>query len=195
MKYMKEFITSFIRRPAFSTIEVKNFLERRGASKGYFKLMLQNLEHSQRIHRITKGSYTFHEEVQFVGYAFYPFYYGLEDALTLRGIWGQQTNPVVITPRKVRPGIREFHSRNYFVRRIQRKLFFGYALFKYQNFFIPVSDVEKTLIDIVHFRSKIPKETIAVVIDKCDKAKLCIYTNKLPPYLAERMKALIVEYS
>ncbi|EQD66731.1 transcriptional regulator, partial [mine drainage metagenome] len=81
--------------------------------------------------------------------AFLPFYYGLEDALSLRGFWEQETNPVIITPRKVRNGVRQFDSRNYVVRRIDRKMFFGYTFVNYEEFYIPVSDTEKTLIDLI----------------------------------------------
>jgi hypothetical protein len=55
---------------------------------------------SGRIYKITRGSYTFYDEVQYAGFAFQPFYYGLEDALSLLGLWKQETNPVIITPGK-----------------------------------------------------------------------------------------------
>ena len=65
------------------------------------------------------------------GFGFSPFYYGLEDALSLRNVWEQETNPVIITPRTVRVGIRKFEGRHFVVRRIDRSMFFGYTFVDY----------------------------------------------------------------
>ena len=81
MKYMKQFTEEFSKKPAFVIGEVKSFLDRRNASEGYYRLLIQNMIKSNRIHKITRGAYTFHDEVQYVGFAFQPFYYGLEDAI------------------------------------------------------------------------------------------------------------------
>ena len=143
MRYISDFLHHFSEKPAFSANEARLFLKRRGASEGYHKLLLEKLYSSGRIYRITRGHYTFYEEVQHVGFAFSPFYYGLEDALSLLNLWEQETNPVVITPRKVRSGIREFRGRNYVVRRIDRSMFFGYIYIKYEKFYISVSAPER----------------------------------------------------
>ena len=49
---------------AFVIGEVKSFLYRRNASEGYYRLLIQNMIKSSRIHKITRGAYTFHDEVQ-----------------------------------------------------------------------------------------------------------------------------------
>lgn len=100
MKYMKDFVEHFSDKPAFNVNEVKLFSENRQASEGYHKTLIQNLLKSGRIFKITRGAYTFYEEVQFVGFAYQPFYYGLEDALSLRDLWEQGTNPGCIDPSK-----------------------------------------------------------------------------------------------
>ncbi|MHB8359305.1 MAG: hypothetical protein ACYDCP_07390 [Thermoplasmataceae archaeon] len=110
MKYMHDLVSHFFSKPAFSVDELKAYLHRRQAPEGYHKVLIQNLLNSGKIFRIARGSYTFHEEIQYVGFAFKPFYYGLEDALSLRELWEQETNPVIITPRKVRNGLRQFEG-------------------------------------------------------------------------------------
>jgi predicted transcriptional regulator of viral defense system len=141
--------------------------------------------------KITRGAYTFYDEVQYARFAFPPFYYGLEDALSLRGLWEQETNPVIITPRKVRNGIRQFDSRNYIVRRIKRKMFFGYTLLQYEQFYIPVSDIEKTLIDLVYFGIRVPDEVISTMIGKLNRETFNSYLTELPQYLSNRMRIIV----
>ena len=193
MKFMKQFTEEFSKKPAFVIGEVKSFLGRRNASEGYYRLLIQNMIKSSRIHKITRGAYTFHDEVQYVGFAFQPFYYGLEDALSLRGLWEQETNPVIITPRKVRTGVRQFDSRNYIVRHIKRKMFFGYALLQYEQFYVPVSDIEKTLIDLVYFGIKVPDEVISIMIRKINRKTFNSYLTELPQYLSKRMRLFVRE--
>ncbi len=191
MKFMKWFIEEFSNKPAFGIDEVKAFLRRRNASEGYHKLLIQNMIKSGRIYKITRGVYTFHDEVQYAGFAFTPFYYGLEDALSLLGLWEQETNPVIITPRKVRNGIRQFDSRNYLVRRVRRKMFFGYTLMKYEQFYIPVSDIEKTLIDLVYFNIRVPDEVISTIIRRLNRETFNSYLIELPQYLSSRVRIIV----
>ena len=191
MKYMKQFTEEFSRKPAFVIDEVKSFLNRRNASDGYYKLLVQNLLKSNRIHKITRGAYSFYDEVQYAGFAFQPFYYGLEDALSLRGLWEQETNPVIVTPRKIRTGVRQFDSRNYIVRHIKRDMFFGYSLLLYDQFYIPVSDIEKTLIDLVYFGIRVPDEVISIMIRKLDRQTFNTYLTELPKYLSNRIRKVV----
>ena len=191
MKYMKQFTEEFSRKPAFVIDEVKSFLHRRNASDGYYKLLVQNLLKSNRIHKITRGAYSFYDEVQYAGFAFQPFYYGLEDALSLRGLWEQETNPVIVTPGKVRTGVRQFDSRNYIVRHIKRDMFFGYSLLLYDQFYIPVSDIEKTLIDLVYFGINVPDEVISIMIRKLDRQTFNTYLTELPKYLSNRIRKVV----
>ena len=179
MKYMKEFISYFHSKPAFSSFEARSFFSFREGPKGYHKTVISNLINSGRLLRITRGHYTFHEEVQFAGFAFMPFYYGLQDALSQRNLWEQETNSVIITPKKVRSGLRTFEGSNYIVRWIDRSMFFGFSLMQYDDFFIPVADPEKILIDMVYYREFIPEETKAALIDSIDRELLSEYLLRL----------------
>ena len=191
MKFMKQLTENFSKKPAFLIDEVKLFLDRRNASEGYYKLLIHNLLKSNRIYKITRGAYTFRDEVQYSGFAFHPFYYGLEDALTLRGLWEQETKPVVITPRKVRNGDRQFDSRNYVVRNIKRNMFFDYSLLQYGQFYIPVSDIEKTLIDLVYFGIRVPDETLVNVIKKLNRDIFNTYLTEIPENLSKRLRKVV----
>ena len=189
MKFMKEFISQFSSKPVFSSYEARNFFRFRQGPEGYYKVVLNNLVRSGRIYRITRGQYSFYDEIQYVGFAFKPFYYGLQDALPIRNIWEQETNPVIITPRRVRSGIRIFQGRSYLIRWIERSMFFGYSLVEYGDFFIPVADAEKTLIDMVYYHEFMPEEVKDEILKAVKKEKLQEYILMLPEYLRKRVSA------
>ncbi len=191
MKFMKEFLEYFSSKPTFSSDEARNFFSFRQGPGGYYKTVINNLIKSGRIYRITRGHYSFFDEVQFTGFAYKPFYYGLQDALSLLDLWEQETNPVIITPRKVRNGTRVFNDRNYVVRRIDRKMFFGYSLIKYGDFYIPVSDSEKTLIDMTYYHEYIPEETKLALIDSIKPQIFHEYCSRLSPILKKRVLSVI----
>ncbi len=191
MKYMQEFISYFHSKPAFSSFEARSFFSFREGPKGYHKTVISNLINSGRLLRITRGHYTFHEEVQFAGFAFMPFYYGLQDALSQRNLWEQETNSVIITPKKVRSGLRTFEGRNYIVRWIDRSMFFGFSLMKYGDLFIPVADPEKILIDMVYYREFIPEEAKTTLQDSIDRELLSEYLMKLSAPTKKRVLSFL----
>ena len=187
MKYVAEMRKRFGNSPAFTIDDLKVFLGKRGISGGYLNLLVHNLLSDGEIKRISRGVYTFSEELEVVGFGFRPFYYGLQEALSLRNLWEQETNPVVITPRKVRSGMRVFEGANYRVRRIDRRMFFGFSMMRYKGFWIPVSDLEKTLIDFIYFKEPLSQEVEAEMRKKADGKILREYLKKCPGWVKERV--------
>ncbi len=191
MKYMRDFIGEFTERKTFTLRDVRIYLSDKKISKDYLRVFIHNLLKKGKIKRITKGVYTFMDEVEVVGFAFSPFYYGLQEALSLRNLWEQETNPIVITPRKVRSGLRVFQGRNFLVKKINRKMFFGFEMIKYYDFWIPVSDIEKTLIDFVYFRQPLSKEVVTEMKKKIRPKIMKQYLVRCPKYLSKRVKNLL----
>ena len=183
----------FAAEPAFTSRDVRAFFGRRRMSPGYQKLMVHKLISQGKLFRISKGAYTFMQEAQAVGFAFQPFYYGLQDALSLRNLWEQETVPVVVTPRRVRSGIRKFAGSNYLVRRIRRSMFFGFEMLRYGDFWIPVSDVEKTLIDLVYFRQPVSRGLAGELKRAIRKDVLKRYLKRSPLRVRKRVLALLAE--
>src|SRR3989344_5858572 len=178
MKYMRTVVDGIRQAPVVTRQDLLRLLAKAGASKGYLNLTIHNLLKKGAIKRITRGAYTAFDDVQLAGFAFRPFYYGLQDALSLRNLWEQETVPVIITPRKVRSGIRQFEGANYLIRRIERRMFFGSELIKYGGFWIPVTDAEKTLIDFAYFNEPLPKEALRELRRRIDRKKLASYLKK-----------------
>lgn len=178
---MKELIGTFSKDeyPVFTSKDAALAMKAKGISLGYLNLMLHNLVEQGRITRITKGVYTFHDDAAVVGFAFQPFYYGLESALWLRGISGQGANFVVMTPRSVRSGIRDFKGRNYRVQKIRPSMVFGYGLVRYGRVWLPVSDIEKTVVDMVCLGHHISEELLPSIKKAIDKRALKEYLKRL----------------
>ncbi len=191
MKYMRNLKEQFSKTPTFSIRDVELFFSQQGLKPPYARQMLHQMVRRQHVHRITPGTYTFHPEMQIAGNAFQPYYYGLQDALSQHSLWDQETNPVIITPRKVRTGLRQFLGNNYLVRRIDRKLFFGYELMPYADFWIYVSDVEKTLIDFAYFKEPLDAQTLEEIKKRLEPKKLVTYLEKCPAWLRQRVNRRI----
>ncbi len=177
MKYMKQFREWFSGR-VFSASDVKRFLVEKGAGIHYAKLLLHNLAARGELRRIGRGFYSFGGADSGIDAAFYPAYHGLQDALSLYGAWGQATNQVIITPRKVRAGEREILGRKVLVRRISRKMFFGHTAMRLGGGWLNVSEPEKTIVDFFYFREPLGRHALKNLLRKSDRKRLLLYLKK-----------------
>ncbi len=193
MKYVDYVRTHFDdpRSPVFKLYELRAVLRLRGISDAYLKRMINYLLKRGDIRRITRGIYTVHDDIIVVGFAFRPFYYGLENALTIRKLWEQGTNPIVITSCKVRRGARKFGDSNYVIQSISKKLLFGYELMRYYDMWVPVSDNEKTLIDFVYFRHYLRDDVIKELRRRVDRKKLDKYLRAYPVSFRNKVNRII----
>jgi predicted transcriptional regulator of viral defense system len=191
MKYVNDIRERFS-SPNFPIFKARE-LRTMGVGAGYSKRLVHMLLSKKEITRITRGVYTFHDNLNVVGFAFAPFYYGLEDALRIRGLSEQGTNPIIVTRRNVRAGVRQFKGSNYVVHRIGKEFFFGYDLMKVGDFWIPVSDVEKTVIDMVYFKDHIRDELWPGLIKAISMKKLKGYLKRYKPRFREKVLSTIKE--
>ncbi len=191
MKYQKAFLEHFQKREFFTLRDAKIFLSNLKISQAYLKVLIHNLLKKRDIKKIGKGKYTFQDDASFAGFAFEPFYYGLQHALTLHRLWNQATNLVIITPRKVRTGTREIMGQRVIIRRINPKLFFGYETIPYYGKWLPVSTIEKTLIDFVYYKQKILPETLNEIKKRLNQKKLQKYLKKCPKWVKKRVEKIL----
>jgi predicted transcriptional regulator of viral defense system len=179
MKYVKEFLNYFKSFPTFSAKDVKLFLRKNGAGKDYYKIFMHNLLNSKRVFSIKKGYYSLYDDPMIMGFAFSPFYYGLETALTYYKLWDYMTPITIITSKKVRSGFRTLYGRKVNIRRISKSAFFGYSMVPYKDdIYVPMADVEKTLLDFIYFNSDISDDVFQNLLKKCNKKKLETYVRK-----------------
>ncbi len=188
MRYLERVRSTFSGKdfPTFTIDDLRLSLKGTGISDAYIYVMLHNLLKNGEVTRITRGIYTFHDDAVVAGFAFRPFYYGLESALSIRGVSGQGANYIIMTPRNVRTGMRSFHGRNYRVQRVESGLMFGYSVVRYGSFWVPVSDVEKTVIDMLYFDGAIRDELWPGIAAALDRKRLMDYLKRYPPYFRKR---------
>jgi len=191
MKYREKFFERFSERPAFTARDAWLFLSRLGASRGYFRLFMANLLKSGRLNRLRKGTYTFGSDPMLASFAFSPSYHGLQDALSLHNLWEQETNTILVTPRMVRRGVRVMLGGRVMVRTISRRMFFGFETVKYFNWWIQVSDVEKTLIDFIYFREPLGRDVLLEMKGRIDRKKLAEYLKRCPERVRAKVKVLL----
>ncbi|MBE5727897.1 hypothetical protein IHE50_00555 [Candidatus Parvarchaeota archaeon] len=177
MKYINEFLTHFSERPTFTKVEVERFLKQSRAGRTYSKRFVSNLLQHQRIIRITKGVYTLHDNAEVIGFAFSPFYYGLMYALSYYDIIEERANPIILTTRIVRTGTRNIMGLNAQIFRLPKNLFFGYVMVKGTEFYYPISDIEKTFLDLRYFKINLNERVMERLKQKINRKKLKEYSK------------------
>jgi predicted transcriptional regulator of viral defense system len=179
MKYEKDFIEYFSKLTLFSADDAYRFLSHYGSDYSYSRVFLHNLVVNGKLYRITKGIYTFSRNEAVYGFAFRPFYYGMEFALSVRKLWTQQANPVIITLTKSNAGIRKILGTNITIRRISQNAFFGFEYLNYMDLFIPVSRPEKIFLDFIYYGINPDRETLINLMKKIDLEILKEYAQRL----------------
>ncbi len=180
MKYAKEFREYFSKKTVFSVRDIKLRFVHKKISPAYVSVLLNHLMKRKEIHRVAKGKYSFRSDPNVIAFAIQPSYFGLQDALSLHGLWQQQTIPILITSRKTRSGFRTVLGSKVLVKRIQRSLFFGVEMLKYSDYWVPVSDTEKTLIDFFYFNQPLEKSVLKKLLKKANWPKMREYLKRIP---------------
>ena len=169
--------------PAFRAQDVGMIV----GDRGYASLLLHNLAKRGEVKRITKGWYTVHDDPVVTVFAFRPAYIGLQEALSLRGLWEQETNVVLLTALRARTGVRSMMGSTVVVHRLSSKYVFGFDYVAYGDFILPVSDLEKTLIDLVYF-NEVPGAGVMRKVSKgVDERKLRSYLRNYPKAVRSRI--------
>ena len=184
-KYLKRIMALFGKSHVvkFSSIE-RIVRQRRGQ---YTKQVIRNLIKQGKIRPLTKGLYTTRNDASLVIYGFQPAYLGLQDALSFHNLWEQETIPVIITSRKVRPGIRKALEINVLVRRINKKYLFGYNYYPESGIYLPYSDIEKTFIDMAYFKQPLGRAVLNNILKKTDFKKINKYLRVYPKKIRNRI--------
>ena len=188
IKYTKEIKDFFKKSPIVSINSLKKIILNKKGNTIYVYLVINKLIKKKEIIRLTKGYYTIHEDPTLAVFCFKPAYLGLEDALSSHNLWEQETIPIIITTKKIRPGIRVISETNVLIRRISPRYFFGFDYYKQGDFYYPISDIEKTFIDMVYFRQPIDEEVIEEFKKRINKKKLKTYLKKYPKRVRARIE-------
>jgi len=173
--------------PAFQARDVELIV----GDRAYASLLLHNLAKRGEVKRITKGWYTVQDDPLVSVFAFEPGYLGLQEALSLRELWEQETNVVIVTALKVRQGLRRVMESNVVLHRIRSRYLFGFDHARYGGLLLPVSDREKTLIDLVYFNESPGESVIRRIAKEADRRKLNTYLRAYPKAVRSRVRRLV----
>ena len=187
IKYVNEIRRFFKESPVVDIESLKKFIKKE--NKDYVYLLINNLLKKGEIKRITKGFYSIHDDPSLIVFCFKPSYLGLQNAMSFYNLWEQETNPIVITTRNLRKGVRKVFDRNVIIRRMGKKYIFGFEYQKDGDFYFPYSDIEKTFIDMIYFKQPLDEEVIDNFKEKINKKKLNDYLKRYP----ERFKRMVMK--
>ncbi len=180
-KYLRQIENLFEKSPVVDFASIERIIKNKKNIKQYTKQLIRNLVLKNKIKILAKGYYTKHDESGLVVFCFKPSYLGLQDALSIHNLWEQETIPVIITAKKARQGIRKIlGNANILIRRIDKKYLFGFEYTKQGDFYFPVSDIEKTFIDMVYFNENLSEEALKNIKKRANKKKLRQYLKKYP---------------
>ncbi|MBW2966471.1 hypothetical protein KY342_05190 [Candidatus Woesearchaeota archaeon] len=190
-KYLKKIESLFKKSPVVNADSIARIIRSKKQVKQYNKQLIRNLILKGKIKRLTKGCYTLYDDPSLAVFCFGPAYLGLQDALSFHNLWEQETIPIIVTARKVRPGIRKISGTNVLIRRLNKKYFFGFEYCKHGKFYIPYSNIEKTFIDMVYFKEKLSDEAIREITKKINKRKLNSYLKVYPKRTRKKVLELL----
>lgn len=156
--------------------------------RGYALLLLHNLAARGEIRRVARGWYSRHDDPLLSVFAFAPAYLGLQGALSVRGEWEQETNVVLVTASKAAPGVRDVLGGRVVIHRIAPRYFFGFDFVPHGDFDVPVSDLEKTLIDLIYFGESPGRSVLRGLVGRADGRKLGAYLGRYPPAFASKFR-------
>jgi len=189
-KYQKQIEALFNKSPIVSYSSIERII-RQKKNTNYTKQLVRNLILKDKIRKLSKGVYTSRNTPQLAVLSFKPSYLGLQDALSFHNLWEQETIPVIITSRKIRSGIRSIMGSNILIRKIDPKLLFGFDYLSDGEIYLPYSDIEKTLIDMVYFKEKLSEEAQNNIIRTINKKKLESYLKHYPKRTQEQVRKII----
>jgi len=190
-KHLDKVMELLKKSPVVDFSSIKRIVKSKKTKTTYPKILVSNLIKQGKIHRIAKGFYTTHTDPSLAVFCFKPSYIGLQSALSVHGLWEQETIPVILTTTKTRVGIRKSLASNIYIRRLAKKHFFGYSLMQDGEFYLPYSDIEKTFIDLIVFKQKINKEVIQEIKTKIDQKKLRKYLKAYSPKTRKEVMKVI----
>ena len=189
MTIPNELLSQFKGWRTFTLADAVRFLKvRHKISRATTQVTLSRMVKSGRIYRVMKGVYSTSNSVESAGFAFSPFYYGGLSALMIRDLIDDQVKMEVMTTKKVRrSNFKVFGNAGLILHNIPDRCYFGFNEVHYANGVVPVSDPEKTLIDMLYFKIRLSAQDYNPLVGAIDKAKLASYLKKYNVRFAQRV--------
>ncbi len=197
MTIIKEITKHFADYPVFTYRDVALFLNGKAKVVHNLPRLMSYMKSNGMLYSVEKGVYTFNNDIMIAGFAYSPFYYGLLSALTIRDLWTQNSRPEIMTPRKVRKSMVHAFGKEkdiVFVHHVPVKYFFGFDIVDYGKLKVPVSDPEKTLIDLFYYKVKLAIQDYSAVLKAIDMKKLERYLKEYDGHTISIVSKFVDKY-
>lgn len=189
-----EILASFsgFRTFTFRDVSLKMRSEKRAVSKGTLQVTLSRMAKLGKIYPIIKGVYSLEMRDELAGFAFSPFYYGGVAALMIRDLIDDQVKMEAMTTQAVKRSVISIYGRRSWIilHHVPKRYYFGFEDVKYGDLTIPVSDPEKTLIDLFYFRRTLSAQDYSGVLRAINLKTL---RNYLKVY-DKRTKSIVTKF-
>ena len=168
----------------------------RNISDKTIQVTLSRMAAGKRICSLTKGVYSLEKRDEIVGFAFTPFYYGGLAALMIRDMIDDQVKMEIMTTHRVKVSLMAVFggSSTVVLHHIPRKYYFGFEDLKYGDIVVPVSDPEKTLIDLFYYRVRLAIQDYSELLRAVNTKKLVRYLKVYNKRTARIVMEFIKEY-
>jgi predicted transcriptional regulator of viral defense system len=178
MKLGDEIINAFKDFKTFTFNDVRILLsdENKGISDKTIQVTLSRMVKKNRIHKVTKGVFSLQRRDEFAGFAFSPFYYGGLASLMIRDLIDDQVKMEIMTTRQVKRSFLDVYGGiKILLHHIPKKYYFGFNDIRYGDIIVPVSDPEKTLIDLFYYKDRMSIQDYAELLKRIKLHKLSTY--------------------
>jgi predicted transcriptional regulator of viral defense system len=197
MVIVKDIARHFSDYPVFTNRDLALYFRTRKLKASNLSRLLSYMKASGKLYAVRRGVYTFRKDAMLSGFAYSPFYYGLLSALTIMGFWTQNSKPDIITIRKVRTSAVSIfgdEKERIFVHHIPAKYFFGFDIVKYGTLKVPVSDPEKTLIDLFYYKVTLPIQNYSELLRAINRNKIHEYLKRYDKHTTKVVMNFIKKY-
>ncbi len=192
IKYLTKIRELLKKTPVIHISSIRRII---GEKNTYAYLLLNKMVRKGEFFRLTKGWYSSQDDPTLAVFCFKPSYLGLQEALSIHNLWEQETNTIILTTQTVREGQRIILKKNVVVRRLPKKLFFGIEYKLYGGMYVPVSDMEKTFLDLIYFNQPIDVGIIKIVKKKNNLKKMQEYLKHYDKETKQKVQEIIKKWT
>ncbi len=149
-----------------------------------------------RLYAITKGAFSREKRDELVGFAFAPFYYGGLAAMMMRDMIDNQVKMEIMTIHRVTRSLIKVYGGSSVVvlHHTPLKYYFGFDNLKYGDLTVPVSNPEKTLIDLFYYKIKLQIERYSNLLKAVNRKRLRKYLKVYDKRTAKLVLNFVKEY-
>jgi predicted transcriptional regulator of viral defense system len=168
----------------------------RDISDTTIRVTLSRMTKKRKIYKVMKGVFSLQEREEVSGFAFTPFYYGGLSALMIRNLIDDQVKMEIMTTRVVKRSLTQIYGgmTRIILHHIPKKYYFGFEDVKYGYGKVPVSDSEKTLIDLFYYKSRLSMSDYAELLKHIKPHKLRDYLRAYDSHTKAAVSNFVKKY-